>query len=118
MSRLSVIVIVTGLSVITAGVAQAQAQPQTQTGPARQHAKPDSVAAVGARGLLDRKADLALTDEQTHQLDAIARRYDDQDKLLRDETARAASRAAERKEASGVLTDEQRMKARERARKD
>jgi hypothetical protein len=111
MSRLSIIAVITGLSVIAAGRAQAQ------TGPAAQQGKRDSVVAVGARELLDRKADLGLTDEQTHQLGAIARRYDDQDKLLRDETARAASRAAERKEAAGVLTDEQRARARERARK-
>lgn len=69
------------------------------------------VGPVGARGVLSRRSDLQLTGEQLKQLDAIARRYDDQDRLLRDDSARVASRAAERKEVNALLNEEQRVRA-------
>jgi hypothetical protein len=70
-----------------------------------------AVAAVGARGVLNRQREFGLTPDQSRLLDAVARRYDDQDKLLRDDKARAASRAAERREVSALLNPDQRAKA-------
>ena len=125
MSRLSILGFAAGLSIVTAGVAQAQTRPAPKPGnrhaaavPAAEPAEHPGVTsrpsgALGARGLLTRKADLALSDDQVRLLDVIARRYDDQDKLLRDDKARAASRAAEQKEANAILTDGQREKIRE-----
>jgi hypothetical protein len=71
----------------------------------------DTATAVGARGVLNRQRELGLTADQARSLDAIARRYDDQDKLLRDDKARAASRVAERREVSAILREDQRAKA-------
>lgn len=121
MSRLCIPVFAVGFSIITAGIAPAQTRPALKHG--NRHTVAASAAehgdvggrpagAVGARGLLGRKTDLGLTDDQVHLLDVIARRYDDQDKLLRDDKARAASRAAEQKEANAILTDDQREKIR------
>ena len=123
-SRLSILGFATGFSVITAGIAEAQTLPILKDG--NRHTVAASAtdrgdvarrpaAAIGARGLLDRKADLGLTESQTRLLDVIARRYDDQDKLLRDEKARAASRASEQKEVNAILTDDQREMIREQA---
>lgn len=123
-SRLSILGFAAGFSVITAGMAQAQTRPAPKpanrriaAAPAADHGNADTrpAAAAGARGLLSRKSDLALTDDQVRLLDVVARRYDDQDKLLRDEKARAASRAAEQKEANAILTEAQREKIREPA---
>ena len=134
-SPLSILALATGVCVSTAGVAQAQTQQALThenhstagasagtslgpSGPAPAADRKDvSVRRPGARGVLDRKADLGLSDEQAHLLDVIARRYDDQDKLLRDDKARAASRAAEQKEVHAILNDTQREKLREADRK-
>jgi len=121
--RLSVLAFTAGFSVMIAGIAQAQTLPALKRGShnavtasaADQGVAARRAGAAGARGLLDHKSDLGLTDDQVHLLDVIARRYDDQDKLLRDDKARAASRAAEQKEANAILTDEQREKLRDPA---
>ncbi len=62
----------------------------------------------GARGLLGRRTELALTDDQVRLLDAVARRYEDQYRLLPDEASRRSSRAVEDREVAAILTAEQR----------
>ncbi len=122
-SRLSILAFAAGFTVLTAGTAQAQGRPGPKrtnrpavaSAGAREDVSSGPAGAVGARRLLGRKADLGLSDDQIHLLDVIARRYDDQDKLLRDDKARAASRAAEQKEAIAILTDGQREKIRDAA---
>lgn len=119
-NRLCILAFAAGFSVITAGIAQAQTRPAKQgnrhtaaaSAADRGGVASRSAGVVGARALLNRKADLGITDDQARLLDVIARRYDDQDKMLRDDNARAASRAAEQKEVNGILTDDQREKIR------
>jgi hypothetical protein len=68
----------------------------------------------GARDLLGRRTELALTDEQVRVLDAVARRYEDQYRLLPDDASRRTSRVAEDKEVAAVLTAEQREQLRKK----
>jgi hypothetical protein len=114
MTRFTMLALAAALSLAAARTLQAQGKTAARSGerlPATPVHVPTSTA--GTRGILDHRIDLALTAEQIRQLDAIARRYDDQDKLLRDAEARAASRAAERKEVNAVLTEDQRARVRD-----